>query len=458
MPFVHQVITPNGTTEFGGVVASKEILDIITAGQVLSIAYSSAGTAYVVGETFEFLAGSTVAGVAKTGLDGAIVCRGVVTAESAGVPTAVKILSAGAYSTLPTGATATTTNASASGTGLVITFTTQIAQWTEDRGVSGATNPYVDAQTDFEWICTSVKATNAPTVGLFSDTGGANGAVLLMTASAFSGGASFGGQPGAPPTQKPYCSIAQSGTIDVYVSITERRVNFTIRNGNNVQYGVIGLFIPFTDTDANYPFPGACMGQSDHINANNESENRSGFAGAGNVGVVHPADNQSDSVGCYQYRDNLSPSWFGLGEDASDQRSLIWPAQFNKSFYSFTFAPQVNGQTTDTFVNAAGTYSGVLKDDTEGWWNLSAGGNEGVPGVAALGTGSRLSFTCQVHIISELVGDVQIIGIVDGYEAVHGIGLTAFEEIETEGLTKRFLVFPDTNTTALNRWVAMEKI
>jgi hypothetical protein len=458
MPFVHQVITPNGTTEFGGVVASKEILDIITGGQVISIAYDSAGTSYVVGETFDFLIGSTVAGTPKPGLDGDIVCRGVVTAEAGGVPSEVKILSAGAYSTLPTGATATTTNASASGTGLVITFATQAAQWTEDRGISGATNPFVDDETDFEWICSSIKASNAPTVGLFSDTGGIDGAVLLMTASAFSSGASFGGQPGAPPTQKPYCSVAQSGTIDLYVSVTERRVNFTIRNGNNVQYGCIGLFIPFTDTDANYPFPGACMGQSTHINSNNESENRSGFAGAGNVGVVHPADNQSDGIGCYQYRDNLSPGWFGIGEDASDQRSLVWPAQFNDAFYSFTEAPQVSGRDTDTFQNGGAPYSGALKDDTNGWFALSAGGSAGVAGVAALGTGSRLSFTCQVHIISELTGDVQIIGIVDGYEAVHGIGLTSFEEIETVGRTKRFLIFPDTNTTNLSRWVAMEKI
>ena len=221
MPFVHQTQTPNGTTEIGAVTASKEILDIITAGQILTIAYNSAGTGYVVGETFEFNVGATIAGVAKTGLDGPIVCRGVVTAEAAGVPSAVKILSAGAYSTLPTGATATTQNASAGGTGLVLSFTTQAARWTEDRGVSGATNPYVDDNTDFEWICTSVKATNAPTIGYFSDTAGANGAILLLTASGFSSIAAFGGQPGAPTTQKPYVSVANSGTIDVYLSITE---------------------------------------------------------------------------------------------------------------------------------------------------------------------------------------------------------------------------------------------
>ena len=37
MPFVHQTITPNGIAELGGVVVAKEILDIITNGQVLTI-------------------------------------------------------------------------------------------------------------------------------------------------------------------------------------------------------------------------------------------------------------------------------------------------------------------------------------------------------------------------------------------------------------------------------------
>ena len=148
MPFIHEQLTANGTTQKGRIVASKAIIDIIKNGQVLTMGVSTGGTGYVVGETFEFLAGSTVAGVAVSGF----VATGIVTAVSAGVVTALKILSSGAYSTLPTGATATTTNASAAGTGLVLTFGTQVAQWTQDR------NDFADEETDFEWIVTSVKA------------------------------------------------------------------------------------------------------------------------------------------------------------------------------------------------------------------------------------------------------------------------------------------------------------
>lgn len=447
MPFIHEQLLANGTTQKGRIVASKAIIDIIKNGQVLTMAVSTGGTGYVVGETFEFLAGSTVAGVTVSGF----VATGIVTAISGGVVTALKILSSGAYSTLPTGATATTTNASAAGTGLVLTFTTQVTQWTQDR------NDFTDEETDFEWIATSIKAADAPTVGLSTEVSGADGAVRLVTASGFNSGSTFLAQPGAPPDNEMYCSV--SGTDpEIYVSVTDRRVNFVFRDGNNVQYGQIGLFLPFTDTAANYPFPGACFGQSRAPNIMSEAMNRN-TNGDGNAGIVNCTSSVlAGQLGAYQYRDNLSPAWLGIAEDnadgAEDQRAQIWPQQSDNAQWSFTFAPLVDGFSTDPFSDQT---QGILSDNRLGGWFQGSGAG-GVPGVSPLGTGNRMTLTVEVHIISNQINDVQVIGIVDGYEACHSIGLTAFEEIERDALAKRYLVFPDTNTADLKRWVAMEKV
>ena len=86
-----------------------------------------------------------------------------------------------------------------------------------------------------------------------------------------------------------------------------------------------------------------------------------------------------------------------------------------------------------------------------------ATGSAGVQRVALVGTGGRLTFLVEAHIVSNQVSDVQVIGIVDGFQACHGIGLTAFEEIITEA-GRRFLVFNDTNSADAGHWVAMEKL
>ena len=78
-------------------------------------------------------------------------------------------------------------------------------------------------------------------------------------------------------------------------------------------------------------------------------------------------------------------------------------------------------------------------------------------GVAPFGPGSRLAFPATCHIVENQPGDVEVIGIIDGYSQVHGRGLDAFDELITfDG--RRFLTFNDTNTADIWRWVAMEKL
>jgi hypothetical protein len=97
-----------------------------------------------------------------------------------------------------------------------------------------------------------------------------------------------------------------------------------------------------------------------------------------------------------------------------------------------------------------------VEDNPAAWFDI-ADSSVGGQGPAPLGLGSQLHFTVQPHIISNQTDDVQILGIIDGFEAIHGQGLAAFEEIETEA-GDRYIVFNDTDSTALNLWVAMEII
>lgn len=443
MPFIHETLVANGTTSLGRVVFSKAVLDMILNDHVIALAVNAGGTGYVVGETFDVVGGTPI---------GSFVARGVVTAEAAGVVTAVKYISAGAYSVLPGAVGAATTNASAAGNDdLTVDLTTEVLQWTVDR------NTYVDDQTDFEWIATSIKATNAPTIGMITTTGSGNDSSRLMTASGFDNGQTFDAQPDGSPATQMFLNIPSTNP-EIYVSVTERRTNLVARDGNNVQYGGMGLFIPLTNVDASYPFPGVCHAQSTVIRAMSEQYNNDGN-GANNSGMINPGT-FTTIFPAIRYRDNLSTQWLTIAQQAGTglARSKMWPHQQFRGDYNITLAPTVSGFPTDP--SAANT-NGYFADQhgngsSGGWFRNPLGSANGVQGVSPFGTGLQMSLVVTAHIISNQTGDVQVIGYVDGYENCHGVGLTAFEEIESFASASRYIVFPDTNGSDLGQWVAME--
>lgn len=454
MSFIHESLTADGVSALGRIVAAKALLDIVSNDHIETVASIVAGgTGYAVGEEFDLTTGSGTAGVAV------YAARGVVTAESAGVVTAARIISAGAYSTLPAG-NISTANASLGGDdALTLTVTTQAAYWTVDR------DTYTDDLTDLEWIATSTKSTNPATVGMETDQSAGNGYGRLLAATGFNGGSAFEGQPGASPVTITLVAFPATNP-EIYVSTTERRVNFLIRSGNNVQLGVIGMFIPFTDTEANYPLPLAAFGQARAALPFSTAMTRSGAnPNTGTASVVNAMPNTlNGSPNPYHYLDNLSAEWLSIcelnGNGAEDARSQIWPQKQGYQDYSFTFAPQLSSGNTNPFT-AGAFLSGILADNESssdtGWFEGADGSAIGVQGVSALGPNARTSLIVQPHIISNQPSDVQIIGIIDGLQAVHGVGLTAFEDIVTAA-GSRFLVFPDTNSPGLNRWVAMERV
>lgn len=442
MSFVHEQLSADGSSSFGHIVVAKAILDIIANDHIATLAVNNGGSGYVVGETFDLVGGTAVSG---------FIARGEVTSVSSGVVTGVRLVSAGAYSTLPGTTGAGTTNASGTGDdALTVDLTTAPTEWTVDR------NTYVDDGTEFEWIATSDKAANPPTVGLQTAASGGDGAVRLLSASGFNAASLFGAQPNASP-QSVYCN-APTVNPELYVSVTERRVNFLIRDGNFVQLGTIGLFIPFTDTDANYPLPLCSFGQTKQIHSFNENRTEDGASPENaNTSVVHPNGLSANESNPYRYIDNLSTTWFYIARRAgvNGAEAAIYPHNQGHFSYGFSNAPEVNGRSTDPGDAAEPVIfmDGSPGGSEEGWFE-SGDDNQGV---APFGSNGRTSFLVDVHIIADKGTTVELTGILDGLRAVHGRGLTAFQDLEVED-GERYLVFPDTNTGEIADWIAMERV
>lgn len=444
MPWIEQQLIADGVSADGRIVVARAILDIITSSQILTMAVNAGGTGYVDDETFDLVGGTAVS------VNGAsIIARGRVVAQAAGVVTAVEIVSSGAYSALPGTTGAATTNSSGVGTGLTLDLTTQTARYTQDRST------FTNFTTDFEWIATSVKASNAPTIGIASALSGSIDSMRLLTASGFDNGETFLTQPGAPPSNLFYVNVPNQAP-QLFMSVTERRVNILVSDGTFKQAGQMGLFIPRTNVDTNYPFPGICWGQTTSpqvFNTSFSTTNRS------LLNPVDPGDVQTQ----YQYRDNVSPSWFSISQDnnlgTQIPRSVMWPAQGDGARYSFNSAPIPTGSTAQAaemspFTATAGKGGGSLSENE---WFANDASSLGPQGPANLGDNNQLHFTAEAHIIANQPNNVQVVGIIDGFENIHGRGLNAFDEIETEP-GRRYLVYNDTNTTSLFRWVAMEKV
>lgn len=443
MAFITQQLVANGVSALGRVVYTKAVLDIITNSAVVGMVVNVGGAGYVVGENFDIVGGTPI---------GTIVARGIVTSESGGVVTGIKYISSGAYSALPGVTGAATTNASASGNNaLTVDLTTDTAKWTLDRST------YIDDLTDFEWLCTSVKASNPPTIGMTCSQSGGNEAAQLLVSSGFNNGFTFAGQPDASPIAQMWLNIVANDP-QLYLSTTERRVNVVCRDGGFVQYGVMGLFIPFTNVEANYPFAGMVAAQTQAIRAFTDTYNQGGL-GTNNAGICNPGT-YTTVFPAARYRDNLSTVWKTISvTNSAAVDACMWPHLQSSGNYNFTHAPQVSAKNTNPFSSPSIDESGCFKDDGDGWFEAPLGSVAlGVPGVAPFGTGQRSAFVVPSHIIQNGAGDTQIIGVLDGLANVHGVGLTGFDEISSYLDAVRYIVWPDTGGADTGQWVAMEII
>ncbi len=460
MPFIIQQLSADGVTSDGRVVLATAVLEAITNDHVATIAINAGGSGYAVGDEIRLNTGTPIS------INGdSFHATARVTSEAAGVITGLELVSAGSYpsGTLPTATGGATTTLTGAGSGATVDVTTVAANWTEDER-NNLDN--IDFQTDGDWLVTSTKASNAPTIGMRSNASGAFDAVQLMIASSYSAALPWRDQPGNPPNSDFWLSCPNQNPT-IYLSTTERRVNLLITNSALVfrQYGGSGLFIPFVDVDSNYPFPAICHAQSTSIRDFTETFN------ASNRGVIHPIN--FGSPGCYQYRDNLSPGWFGLTEDngsgsqaGAGAVGVVWPNQGLRAEYSFNKAPvPVNGvgsvdsndMTPGAGVNGATNYPASYGSFNEANWFAVDSESQMSQGIAPFGLGSQLHFTVQSHIIAVRTNDCQMIGIIDGFEEIHMRGLSDFDEVQSPD-GRRYIVFSDTGASDLHTGVAMEII
>ena len=460
MPFIEQQLSADGVTTEGRHIASEALYNAIINDHISSMMValgSPVASGYVVGDTFRLNAGTPVQ---VNGDD--FHATGRVTAVDSpdtGNPTAVEIISWGSYTALPSQspisspegtvlAVPTTTLTGAGDDNLVVDVTTDTAKWTSDRLTIDS--PF----TSYEWLCTSVKASNAPTIGYRSELNGAFDGGRMTIGSSYSGILPWASQPGTPPTSTFYISIPNQDP-KIYISTTERRVNVLITDGTSKQYCGMGLFIPFVDVDTNYPFPGIIHAQSTTVRTFAEV-----YSSSLNAGVVNPID--FSSLGCYQYRNNLSTEWFGItANNAGGTQtpvSQIWPNATDMSSWELNYAPLPTGsnaQASDYDPENFGSPN--LYFDEALYFAADQIGSVGPCGPAPLGIGGQLHFTVQAHLIANNTNDAQMIGIIDGFEAVMGRGLQNFDEIQNQD-GRRYIVFADTASTDLTNWVAMEMI
>ena len=446
MPFIEQQLSADGVISDGRVVANKAILEAITNDHVLTMAVNAGGTGYAIGDTFRLNTGTPVV----VNADSFHAVGRVVTLSGSAAAT-IEITSAGSYptGTKPTVTGGATTTLTGAGSGLTIDTTTVAALWTEDS------SDFTDLSTLFDWLCSSTKAANAPTIGGSSQLSASNDGIRLTIGSSYSGILPWASQPGSPPTNTFYLSVPNQDP-KVYISTTERRVNVLITNvaGTPKQYAGAGLFIPYTDVAGNYPFPGMIHGQSTSVRANAET------FGTSNRGLLNPID--FSGLGCYQYRNNLSVEWFGITADnqqgADVCKAQMWPDQGTWADWSLNYAPVPSGSSAlASHMQPVNSSNLPMSFGEDLWYELDQSSAIGPAGPAPLGAGNQLHFTTQAQIASNQANDVQFIGFIDGFEHVHGRGLAAFDEIQNQD-GRRYVVFPDTGSTSLVNWIAMEII
>ena len=462
MPFIEQQLTANGVTEEGRHVASEALFQIITNSHVssMSLAVSSPeSSGYAVGDTFRLNVGTPVQ---VNGDD--FHATGRVTAigspETDGRVTAIEIISSGAYTALPSQsplvspenlvtALATTTLTGAGDDTLKVDVLTAVPTWTQDAlTIDSPIGPG-----SYEWTVSSTKAANGATIGGRSELSGVDDGLRFTIGSSYSGILPWDGQPGVPPTDTFYVGVPNQNP-KLYVSVTERRINVMITDGTYKQYANMGLFIPFTDVASNYPFPGIICAQSTALRAFAEVFNSS------NQGIVNPID--FSGLGCYQYRDNLSTVWYGMtanNQNGADVcRANIWPNTGNLDTYAITHAPVPTGSSAPSAdMDPEITAQACNSFEEDKWFTADQTTFGNRQGPQPLGIGGQMHFTVQPHIVSNQPGDVQLIGLIDGFESVHGRGLTAFDEIQNQD-GRRYIVFNDTQSSDLTNWVAMEMI
>ncbi len=435
--------------ELGYIMVLKAIEDTLLNSNITAVAVNAGGTGYVVGDEVTISGGTSI-----------FAARARVSAESAGVVTAVEVNSGGAYTVLPGAVGAATTGGT--GTGLTLNLTTQTAQWS--IGVSDGRSTYFDGITEFELICRGNNAAgDDPIIGLIAISPTNGPQFGLKYFSSFDDAFSFEAQPGASPgtVSNPnandgprVCSSLTSQTL--YVSYSDRVVNFVIDAAPSFELGIAGLHLPITDAPATtFPYPamvcGTCESSLITIGTARDVATHSS--------VVHPMSDASSALVNTPY--NFNSQIGALKRIASVPNGTTshwrtWPGgvlNTSTSLYTNdTVAPIPVGGVVSNYENPrtmsalGGGSNPVLDHD---WWNeddATTGDGQGqtpFPGLS--GDGTMTTFASPILIVEDEAGRASLIGQFDRLRAINAVGLNARDRI-VDPAGNSYLVFPDTNT------------
>jgi hypothetical protein len=397
------------------------------------------GASYAVGDTIEV----------DGGTGGSVDPSFVVTSVSSGAVTGLAPLAMGNRTT-PVDTTVTpaaTTALTGTGNNALTVNYVQV-------GWRVINSTYTNGTTDFElWL----KGTNIsgahPFVGLRTVTG-ANQFIELYMAEGYDTLGSYFTHPGGwtdiGTSQRLFIGTTASAAFSWFVYVSGRVINFVLSDDNSYELGVVGCFIPFTNTPQDtFPKPfiaggTICDSANSSIAASwstDPADTRSGHSS-----ILHHMTDDFSSTILPPYRaTNLIGIWAGFNKGGGEY--LIWPWITFNALSNDVLAPQVGAH--DTTPDNNGVTSLGLNDFTTSWFT-DANTGAGTPGVSPIGASGQTHFMSPPVLVSDFSGDgSKVHGQLEGLAYIHGRGLNDEDRVtDLEG--RRWIVLPDTVTNAVN--------
>ena len=418
----------------------------------LSTPYSAtpvvAGSSYVVGDL-----------ITVTDFTGSVDPQFRVTAVTGGaVDTLVQhTLGTFAFDEAPTATSATT-----GGTGTGLTVDIALIGWKTQR------RDDVDDETDFDWIARgSNLAGSDPFIGIRTFTDSGSPQWNLIGASGYVDAATFFQQPGISPTFGPGARplgtgtsgaggidcrvpLATTGTFELFVSVTGRRVIGVMRQTPVFEMFYLGLFSPQIDDPANkFPLPLIVAGTS----GRSAESITTGFLATQAPHAALP--HHGGRSGCYKIR-WLDGAWddISAGDGGTDDN-------YKLAGY-FTAISQIDNPAIAAINPAGGTFPATSQLSPSGAPTdailRSGGGDEGFSPLP-FGVGNQTHPVVPYTIFQDKTGSgvSQIVGELEGLFSINGEGLAAEDRVDLPN-SEVAVVFPNINSVDNSLFYAMLEI
>lgn len=410
------------------------------------------GASYAVGDTIEV----------DGGTGGSTDPSFVVTSVSSGAVTGLAPLGMGNRTTpVDTSVTpAATTKLTGSGNNALTVSYNQIG-W---RQIASS---YTNGTTDFEWWARGTNLVGShPYCGLKSVLS-TTSYIQIRTAEAYSGAATFDTQTGtwadgADTGVAKWVAIptTETASFSLFIYVSGRVVNFVLSDDNSYELGVMGMFIPFTDSPSTtflVPFiaGGTICNNSRTISSVADAEQLGGSTAFIHSSIMHAGsdDLSSSNIVPYRIRSPIGV-WAIARRGGTADGYKIWPYNTLSDLQNEVYAPDLQGSSSTIPQNSVTSIALVELSAIDGWFNEDSTA-AGSPGVSPLGASGQMHWQVPAIILSDFAGDgVKVHGQLEGLSYISGRGLNDEDRV-TDLQGRRWIVLPDTVTNALSRRFAL---